>query len=619
MNNTLFLIEDEVPDEIHSVKKIYSNPKIISLNYHAHRSLDKKNIVHDFGDKYLSTDDKNKINHLSINAAINWQKNLLNIEDLQIDNIDITKFLEFELLQYFLPIYRIAFSIIRIIEILKPETVVCTSVLNHFIKEICIKNKINFVPLSESKQPTLEYDKINIKYDILNFPISFTVSRKFFSKLKSVTSKISNLFLKHGYDLTTKSILLLDFNPIQYEKLLSELTKTDQNILLLNQRRPAVWNKQSFKIMKNSNVRIVNLYDYKKSNNGKIKESLSHLEKQIDKIFTNDKKFQIFFEINSISIWPSIQQSFFNICRNRLAESTTRIILLKEFFKKNNVSVILEWAELSQEEKEVLTIAKQNNIPSVLLQHAMYPTSKIWEPFSRFALTYNYPSESDIQAVWGVLSKKHAESLGHNKNLVVTGSPRHDNFFMYKRKKKSGKILLATTVISNYDTNYSTIDYYVKFNEFVKEVCRVIKQFPDKELIVKPHPVNDSLNNIIDVLHEIDPKIQITHTQNIEKLIADCELVITFNNSTIALESIILGVPTITLEVEEWATDISIVNDGAILAISDITKIESGIKKILNDDDFRQKFLDSSKKFVNNYMSNQGNASSNISKLLSDF
>ena len=76
---------------------------------------------------------------------------------------------------------------------------------------------------------------------------------------------------------------------------------------------------------------------------------------------------------------------------------------------------------------------------------------------------------------------------------------------------------------------------------------------------------------------------------------------------------------TITLEVEEWTTDISIVNDGAILAISDITKIESGIKKILKDDDFRQKFLDNSKKFVNNYMSNQGNASSNISKLLSDF
>ena len=244
----------------------------------------------------------------------------------------------------------------------------------------------------------------------------------------------------------------------------------------------------------------------------------------------------------------------------------------------------------------------------------MYPTSKIWEPFSRFALTYNYPSESDIQAVWGVLSKKHAESLGHNKNLVVTGSPRHDNFFMYKRKKKSGKILLATTVISNYDTNYSTIDYYVKFNEFVKEVCRVIKQFPDKELIVKPHPVNDSLNNIIAAIQHHDRPLY-----GIEKLIADCELVITFNNSTIALESIILGVPTITLEVEEWATDISIVNDGAILAISDITKIESGIKKILNDDDFRQKFLDSSKKFVNNYMSNQGNASSNISKLLSDF
>ena len=92
---------NDLVDHFEVIRKIYSNPKIISLNYHAHRSLDKKNIVHDFGDKYLSTDDKNKINHLSINAAINWQKNLLNIEDLQIDNIDITKFLEFELLQDF--------------------------------------------------------------------------------------------------------------------------------------------------------------------------------------------------------------------------------------------------------------------------------------------------------------------------------------------------------------------------------------------------------------------------------------------------------------------------------------------------------------------------------------
>ena len=43
-----------------------------------------------------------------------------------------------------------------------------------------------------------------------------------------------------------------------------------------------------------------------------------------------------------------------------------------------------------------------------------------------------------------------------------------DKFFNYNSKKKSGKILLATTVISNYDTNFSTIDYFIKFNEFVK-------------------------------------------------------------------------------------------------------------------------------------------------------
>jgi len=124
---------------------------------------------------------------------------------------------------------------------------------------------------------------------------------------------------------------------------------------------------------------------------------------------------------------------------------------------------------------------------------------------------------------------------------------------------------------------------------------------------------------MIDFLHEIDPKIKITHTQNLVELISDCDLVITFNNSTIALESIILGIPVISLEVEEWATDIAIVNEGAILAISEKSKIEDGINKILNDADFRQNLLNNSKKFVDKYMANQGTASLHITKLLNDF
>ena len=615
MNETIFLIEDEIPKEFSSIMKSHPQAKILALNYPAHRSLEKNQIPHELGDKFLTKDDKNAINQTSIHSTINWEKNIG--KTLEIENIELTQFIEFELLQYFLPIFRMGYSIVRIIEELKPETVIIKSTLNDFTKKLC-DNKINFLSIIKSDQPKLEYDQINIKIDILNRPISFTISRNLFSKLKSAIYKISNLFLNNSYDSKKKSVLLLDFNPIQYENLLSELNKIEQNVLLLNQRRPAIWNYESFKIIKKLNVKSINLHDYTNTNHEKLSKSISYLDTQLEKIFQDEEKFKNFFQINSVSLWPSIKKSFSEICRNRLHESTTRIILLKNFFENNNISSILEWAELSQEENEVLTISKQFKIPSLLLQHAMYPTSKIWKPFSRFALTYNYPSKSDIQAIWGDLTQKHAESSGHNPNLRITGSPRHDKFFTYNNKKKSGKILLATTVISNYDTNFSTIDYFIKFNEFVKEVYRVIKKFPDKELIVKPHPVNDSLNDIINVLHEIDPKIKISHTQNLEKLIADCDLVITFNNSTVALESIILDVPVITLQVEEWANDISIVNSGAIMAISEISEIEGGVKKILSDDDYRQKLIHKSREFVNNYMSYQGTASSKISDLISN-
>jgi len=123
---------------------------------------------------------------------------------------------------------------------------------------------------------------------------------------------------------------------------------------------------------------------------------------------------------------------------------------------------------------------------------------------------------------------------------------------------------------------------------------------------------------MLDLIHEIDPQIKISHTQNLIDLISDCDLVITFNNSTIALESVILGVPAITLQVEEWATDMAIVNEGAILAITEQSEIRDGILKVLNDANFRSKMLENARKFVDNYMYYQGIASSQVGKLLSN-
>ena len=59
-----------------------------------------------------------------------------------------------------------------------------------------------------------------------------------------------------------KNILLLDFNPERYEYLLLELSKLNHNIILLNQRKPAVWNKNSLKIIRKTNTSVINLNNF---------------------------------------------------------------------------------------------------------------------------------------------------------------------------------------------------------------------------------------------------------------------------------------------------------------------------------------------------------------------
>ena len=76
--------------------------------------------------------------------------------------------------------------------------------------------------------------------------------------------------------------------------------------------------------------------------------------------------------------------------------------------------------------------------------------------------------------------------------------------------------------------------------------------------------------------------------------------------------------PVISLQTDSWATEDDIAQAGALLSISNIQDCENGIKKILYDDDFRQKLIQKSNLFLEKYMKNQGHASKSVVTLLSD-
>ena len=102
-------------------------------------------------------------------------------------------------------------------------------------------------------------------------------------------------------------------------------------------------------------------------------------------------------------------------------------------------------------------------------------------------------------------------------------------------------------------------------------------------------------------------------------MINSCDLLITFNNSTVVLESMILGKPSISLQIEKWAEEDDLVKTGAFLPISNIDEIENGIKKILYDNEFKDNLLENSKSFVNDYLANPGTASNKLAKLLDSY
>ncbi len=623
MNKPILIVENPSDvDEVIRNYNLYSDLKVFSLNFLTHKILEKHKIVHKIGEDYLTDEDYKNIDINSIHLTTDWSNNDEISSSLIFHGIKLPNLIELELSHYFMHICRSVLNIMRIIEKENPDFVISFTLLNDFVERVCKQKNIPVKSIKVIEQPLLQSDKINIKFNISSIPISFTISRKKYLDIKRMFDKTINYIFKftpNPNNMKNNSILLLDFNPTNYDVLIKELSLLNKNIILLNQRRPAIWNVQSLQVMKSSRCKIINLDGFEKKDKLKIETELEEFFNKITNMWKNDELFQKIFSLEHHTFWYSIRKSFIAICNARFKESVRRLMLLEKLFDKFNISVILEWAELGQEEKEVLSMSKKLGIKSVMLQHNMV-APKYWDRYARFVLSFSYPLISDVQAIWGQITQKHALSYGYFKDLRITGSPKHDGFFnIVKKHEKKGIILFATTQVSEMHAENSTTRAYLKFNEFVREVCRVAKLFPDKQIIVKPHPASDFMNDLPELIREIDPTIKINHTLNVKDLIARCDMLITFNNSTIALESLILDKPTMVLAIENWVLDSEIVKMGAVLAITDKNQIENGMRKILYDEKFRNEIEKNAKNFVNMELSNRGNASKSLANLLNSF
>ena len=615
----IFLVQNgtNFPKLENTIKK-FPVHTIYSLDYESHKLLERKKIKHKIGEDILTSTDFNKIDSSSINCVQNCFNPYREI--LTFENIFLAELFDHEFFFYVIRQFFNVYVISKILENEDAQTIIDFTNTGDYIKKLANSKKIVHIHFGITKNPGLYHDNIRIGFNLSKIPVNLEISRKTFSRIKKPIQKFTNEIYNLEPDpRNKKNILLVSFDPLQYEEMLMEFKNKNINFLLLNLRKPAITNKKSLKIVKNSKSKIVDLSKFSKYVKSDILFAQKRLEDAIQNIFNEDLHFEKLFSVSKFSFWSSIKNSFRDICTSRFTESIQRIYLLSQLFTKFDISEILEWAEAGQEEKECILVGKQFKIPSVMLQHSRYQNSKKWDKFAHFLSSFPSPLLSDKQIVWGEITKQYALSYDHSPaNILIGGSPRHDKFFNCPptKNKKNGIILLATTGMMSNSADTCTTGSQIKFDEYIKEIYRIVKSLPEKKLIVKPHPSPVLTKLAENLINEIDPSITISQNAELHELINDCEVFITFNNSTTTIDAISMNKPVISLQTDSWANKDDVTKAEAVLSISEIKDCENGLKKILYDSNFRKKLMEKSNFFLQKYMSNQGQASKSIVSIL---
>lgn len=598
--------------------------KVISFDITAHNTLSKLGIEHEKVESYIDINDQDLIDKLFVDKSHEWYK-LEGVSDLlQLDNINLGWLLEFEIASYFLSIMRNFVGMMRIIDKENPSVVLASDLLASMVKIVTKNKKIVVHSYIATNTPSLWFDRVEIPFRIGKKSFAIWISRDLALKIKNIMESVTNLIFNFKFNFShasnKASILLLDFNPMLHGDLLKELSRLDKNVVLLNERRPAVWNLQSLKNIKQSKSKVIRLKDFLNSKlQSIILQKQKELQINLQKMSLNSKLEEL-FSIEGYSFWPSIKESFVGMCSRRFNEAIERFELSKELFTKMSVTCILILYAVAPEEKVILHAARGFKIPGIILQHGLIPESIHMQRIA--ILLPAIPPIGIKHASWGKVIANQLRQLGvKDDDIILAGSTRHDEFFRMKNKcQNKGNILFACTIFAELSCYGLDTNAFLQFENILREVCRISTNIQNKKLIIKLHPSQFDLYDVKPIIHDIDPSIPIYKTNNILDLIKDCDVLFSIGPSTVLLEAMILDKPTITFRMgSQWFYEDKIFQSEASLLVKTPEEFENALNNVLFNDAFRNELIQKGKKFVNEYLVNQGNSSNFLANIIKNY
>ncbi len=613
-------------NHIHDIDQIKSLIKeneieIYSLNFSVHSILNENKIPHVMSEELLTEDDLNKIFDKTA-ALYGWHDNIEKNKIPAYEGVNVSALLDTEEFHELVLDYLYEFLIIRKI-ITKQAT--ASIIANSLIIEIIrlFNNNLSLESLDDDLiDDKLLYDDIQIKFNLGKTPKSFSLSRNFYNKSKIVYENIicakNNLWFKGS---SRDIVLLLEFNPAEFENLFSEFKKKNLDIVVFNRRRSAVWNRKSVSILKKYNVKVLN---FEKIVSKKGKKRLNTYAKkiipEIHDMFAN-KIFYEIFSFDNVSFWLHIKKKLERVIGDRISEYVSLIHVTKDLFAHSNVKCILSLNVVGETEKTTLAL-KPPKTASIMLEHAF---ANYLPEFSRYDILSMYSLFPEKIAVWGPIQKKYLLEQCNidEKRIIECGSPKHDLFKQdYKFETKTNKTILLCPrpIISNSGHKDSVL--YEKYYDLLKRLINFLNKNNHFNVLVKIHPAQIPHNQlIIKKIQELAPEVKIYQSKPIQELIKISDLVVNispegYDPSTIMMETMLLRKPIMNIILDEKIFDFEFQKQNAIIALRSSEDFKPYFKKILYEPIFQKEILKNEQIFINNYLTNLGNASSFLAQYI---
>lgn len=629
MTGKIVLVDNVSDLNIISKELLKNNDtKFFSFNLEVHNELESKKIKHEIADDLLTQEQRFQIFDKMVEFQSWYSK--ISSADYEFEGVNLLKIFDsHEFSSYLMPNLINLVIIKEIIDKEKPIKIIASNSFSNIIQSIIKQNPVEFEFFKNKIHKKPLWDKISFKYNIGRMPLSFSLSRKKYLQIKNFVETISGFFYGFWFNLDStkkRSIIFLEFNPQLFSKLFQAMKNYDGNVILINQRRSAVWGNNSLSIINKSKCKVLKIDNIlTKEEKTKLSLLIYEFSKKIEVLWQDSALFDQVFKINECSFWEVIKEVIIKIYSERLNSHMLLIHSVKKIFDNMDVKCIVSLNETGETEKAVLEFNNNKN-PSVLLEHGFIeriPKTK------RFDILSDYFSFRDKIAVWSETKKEWlVNEYGIDpKRIVVTGSPRHDNYFQsrFDSNNRKEKILLLAPNPINDINGLSSTNLKLRLNNTIKNIFSIVHEFDNVKIIVKLHPIQLKHNEEIkSLIQKLDNTVSIYLWTSIIDTINSADAVIVLSpeinaTPTMTLESMILGKPTMSVYFDDKIPEYDHIKSGAILTILDNDNIKNELKKILFDENFQKQLKENADAFVMKFMKNRGTASDTFASFLQSY